>query len=412
MQSWGECRRSLVWVTAGIVAVCGVDLAWAQEAGDVVPKVGDKAPPIELEGLLQAPEGASTTAEALRGKVVVLEFWATWCGPCIVVLPHLNKLADRFKDKPVRFISITDESREVVERFLNKRSLKSWVGLDTDRSVFRALRVAGIPRTVIIDTKGKIAALIRPGQITEQVLHDLLAGKAVTLTDPYAAAGKAADTEDPKGEPLLRITIHPADSPDQFGGWSMNPGRYRGKGVTLQSLIATAHGVSKERVVGSAPLDRRYDVVVSLPPGRCELLKPLLQSALEAAFGFSTRRQMREADVYALRKIAGTEPKIRKGTGGGAHASQSGGTIVAVNWDIQGLVGTLQNMLGEPVVNETALEGIYDWDIQFDEHDPQTIIKAVRQQLGLELVKAKRPVEFLVVEESIADPAHPSAPGR
>lgn len=398
-------------MTAGLVAVGGVQWAWAQEPSDVGPKVGDMAPPIELEGLLQAPEGASTKPEALRGKVVVLEFWATWCGPCIVAFPHLNKLTDRFKDKPVKFISITDESREVVERFLNKRALKSWVGLDTDRSVFRALRVAGMPRTVIIDTEGKIAALTSPEQVTEQVLRDLLAGKTVTLTDPHATARKATFIEDPKGEPLLKITIYPADPPDEFGGWSMNPGRYQGKGVALQSLIATAYRVSDERVVGSAPLDRRYDVVVSIPPSRRELLPPLLQSALQAAFGISTRREMREADVYALRKIPGTEPKIPRAAGGGGRASYIGGVIVAVNLEIQGLVDTLQNMLGTPVVNETALQGIYDWDIQYDEGNPSSLIQAVRDQLGLELIKTKLPVEFLVVEESVGDQGHAPTPG-
>ncbi len=407
MALWCKPRRGLVWLTAGLLAVGGVQWAWAQEASDVGPKVGDKAPLIELEGLLQAPKGASTRPEALRGKVVVLEFWATWCGPCIVTFGHLNELADRFEGKPVQFISITDESREVVERFLNKRALKSWVGLDTDRSVFRALRVAEIPQTVIIDTEGRIAALTDPAQVTEQVLRDLLAGKTVALTDLHAAVRKARSIEDSKGEPLLRITIHPADPPGQFGGWSMNPGRYQGKGVALQSLIATAYGVSDERVVGSAPLDQRYDVVASIPPGHRELLPALLQSTLQAAFGISTRREMRQADAFALRRIANTQPKIRKAAGGGAHASYTGGVIVAVNWNIQGLVDTLQGMLGTPVVDQTALEGTYDWDIQYDEGNPSSLIQAVRDQLGLELIKTKLPVEFLVVEESVGDQGQP-----
>ncbi len=217
-----------------------------------------------------------------------------------------------------------------------------------------------------------------------------------------------------KPDALLKITIHPADPPDQFGGWSLNPGRYQGKGVALQSLIATAYSVSDDRVVGSAPLERRYDVVVSIPPSRRELLPALLQSTLHAAFGISTRREIRQADALALRRIAETEPKIRKAAGGqttplagGAHASYAGGVIVAVNWNIQGLVDTLQGILGTPVVDQTALEGIYDWDIQYDEGNPTSLIQAVRDQLGLELIKTKLPVEFLVVEESVGDQGQP-----
>jgi len=399
-----------VWLTAGFLAVGGVQRAWAQEAGDVGPKVGDKAPLIELEGLLQAPKGASTKPEALRGKVVVLEFWATWCGPCIVHFPHLNELADRFKGKPVQFIFITEESREVVERFLKKREIKSWVGLDTDRSVFRALRVAGIPQTVIIDTEGRIAALTSPEQVTEQVLRDLLAGKTVALTDLHAAARKASSIEDSKGEPLLEIVIKA-----KLGGfaYTMSQGRIVGEGVALQSYIAAAYGVPYERVVGSAVINRLYDVVFSIPPSQHKLLQPLLQSALEAALGISTRREMRESDAYALRKIAGAEPKIRKSpTEGGGHSSHVSEVIVAVNFGIQGLADSLQSRLGKPVVNETGLDGRYDWDIQYDEgNHPRSLIQAVRDQLGLELIKTRLPVEFLVVEQSVGDAEKPVVDG-
>ncbi|HEY7544991.1 MAG TPA: TlpA disulfide reductase family protein, partial [Blastocatellia bacterium] len=84
-------------------------------------KAGDAAPDIALAKLLQAPSEARTNWENLRGNVVVLEFWATWCAPCIAAMPHLNELADKFKDKPVRFISITYENESIVAPFLKRR---------------------------------------------------------------------------------------------------------------------------------------------------------------------------------------------------------------------------------------------------------------------------------------------------
>ena len=80
------------------------------EGGDApIPRVGDRAPEISLKKLLQAPSEAEARLEALRGKVVVLEFWATWCGPCVSSLVHLSRLAERFKDKPVSIIAISSE---------------------------------------------------------------------------------------------------------------------------------------------------------------------------------------------------------------------------------------------------------------------------------------------------------------
>jgi len=68
-------------------------------------KIAAPAPPLTLS-LLQAPSGTDVTWEALRGNVVVLEFWATWCGGCRDQIPHLNRLEEQFRNKPVRFMAL------------------------------------------------------------------------------------------------------------------------------------------------------------------------------------------------------------------------------------------------------------------------------------------------------------------
>src|SRR6185437_7368319 len=76
------------------------------------------APALDLQQILRAPNGSRATWDALRGKVVVLEFWATWCPTCVKSIPHFNALVDELKDKPVQFISITDEDPATVRSFL------------------------------------------------------------------------------------------------------------------------------------------------------------------------------------------------------------------------------------------------------------------------------------------------------
>jgi thiol-disulfide isomerase/thioredoxin len=73
------------------------------------PPIDQKGPEVELSQLLQAPAGTQPVLSALRGKAVVIEFWATWCGPCVTEIPHLNELVEQVKGKPVVFLSVTDE---------------------------------------------------------------------------------------------------------------------------------------------------------------------------------------------------------------------------------------------------------------------------------------------------------------
>ena len=76
------------------------------------PKIGDRAPELAIETLLKGPTDNDLSWEALKGQATVLEFWATWCGPCVAAIPHFNELAEEFSDQPIRFLSITDEGRK------------------------------------------------------------------------------------------------------------------------------------------------------------------------------------------------------------------------------------------------------------------------------------------------------------
>ena len=138
---------------------------------------GDPAPPLSLEVVLQGPEAGDVTWAALKGKAVVLEFWATWCAPCIGAIPHWNELAEEMKGEPVRFLSIADERAETIRPYLERRPIRGWIGLDTDRSVFEAFGVEGIPHTVLVDGHGIVRAVTDPFAVTAEALRKLAAGQ-------------------------------------------------------------------------------------------------------------------------------------------------------------------------------------------------------------------------------------------
>ena len=108
--------------------------------------------------------GQSQKLSRLRGQIVVLSFWATWCGPCQEELPRLSRLGQQYAAKPVQFVaaSIDDpKDRPKIQPFLAKNSiaLNVWVGLDS--GVLQDFGLGEIvPSTVIIDEHGEIVGRI------------------------------------------------------------------------------------------------------------------------------------------------------------------------------------------------------------------------------------------------------------
>jgi len=143
--------------------------------------VGQPAPALELKLL----DGGRLDLAAHKGKqVVILDFWATWCPPCVKGLPHLDKLARDYADKDVAVYAVNQrESPETIKRFLKRKNLSLTVALD-DGKGGKAYKVEGIPQTVIIGKSGVIESIhvgFGPGmeKKLKQELDTLLSGKSL-----------------------------------------------------------------------------------------------------------------------------------------------------------------------------------------------------------------------------------------
>ncbi len=102
--------------------------------------------------------GHNWTRKGLAGKVVVVNFWATWCPPCRKEMPDLDVLYKKFKGQGLVVLSISDEQEAVVRAFLRTRPVSYPVMLDKGRQVNELYRVEGIPKTYIYGRDGKLAA--------------------------------------------------------------------------------------------------------------------------------------------------------------------------------------------------------------------------------------------------------------
>jgi thiol-disulfide isomerase/thioredoxin/tetratricopeptide (TPR) repeat protein len=156
-------------------------------------KVGDPAPKLQASKWIQG----DPVKEFARDKVYLLEFWATWCGPCRESIPHLNALHQKFKSKGLVVIGqdVLEQQPQLVPPFVQKmgEGMSYRVALDTDdaameKTWMEAAGQEGIPAAFVVDQRGIIAWIGHPLELKEPMIEQLLAG---TFDIPKAAANYA-----------------------------------------------------------------------------------------------------------------------------------------------------------------------------------------------------------------------------
>ena len=149
----------IVAVAAAILLLPSCGGRTQRQAGDDIEATtlvgeGDQAPDFTVEMI----DGSRVTLSALRGKVVLVNFWATWCPPCREELSHVQaEILDRFAGKDFVMLPVSrGERRETVERFIDKTGYTFPVGLDADQSIFRKYATNYIPRNFLIGADGRV----------------------------------------------------------------------------------------------------------------------------------------------------------------------------------------------------------------------------------------------------------------
>jgi thiol-disulfide isomerase/thioredoxin len=121
-------------------------------SGEESPEVGQAAPNFKLADL----SGREVTLDQFRGKIVMLDFWATWCGPCRLTMPVLENLQKEYpQDLTLLAINLA-EPRDMVRSYVQRQNISSTVLLDEDGRVGEEYRSESIPMQVLIDQKGVI----------------------------------------------------------------------------------------------------------------------------------------------------------------------------------------------------------------------------------------------------------------
>jgi peroxiredoxin len=144
--------------------------------------VGKPAPDFELQLL----NGKKFQLAQNRGRVVVLDFWATWCGPCLTAMPLVDRIVREFDGAGVQLIAVNQqETAKQINSMLERHKLDLTVALDRDGAVSQKYRAEAIPQTVIIDRAGNVARVfVGIGPNSAETLREALRSVLAPPGDP------------------------------------------------------------------------------------------------------------------------------------------------------------------------------------------------------------------------------------
>jgi peroxiredoxin len=150
-------KRMFFVVVVCLAALALVSCACRKKTTTANPGVigpGAQAPDFALKNL----ENKEVTLKSLKGKVILLDFWATWCGPCRMEIPHFKKLYDEYRSQGFEALGIAldKQGAEVVRPFVDREEVNYTVVIGNDAVAAAYGGIRAIPTTFVIDKEGKI----------------------------------------------------------------------------------------------------------------------------------------------------------------------------------------------------------------------------------------------------------------
>lgn len=366
-------------------------------------KVGHPAPPITVtDWIANVPVDTN-----LANKFIVLEFWATWCGPCIEAIPHMNSLQAKFNKADLYFVSITDESRQKVERFLKRVELKSIVVSDQNNKT-QALfgdgvkGVVQLPLTVLINDKGDVSWMGLPFDLSESMIADFLSGKKLE-SGKSSAVNVAAHTDEStaiqnKDESIellrnndilykLEFRKSASKSPQMTkAGTTLN----YFAGMVFPELYSEVFGYNKNAVLVPEKIKNEYyDLIYKNVNGEKEDMLEVEKYILDA---------LRLKKSVSLRKVKVYEASVsdiqllEKTTDDFMSRSGTKDKVVFIGYTMRDFFKDLGKYTSEMIVMPNVIDGRYDFII--DITSIEDIVESL-EKYGIKMSAGEKSIEMI-----------------
>lgn len=375
----------------------------------LVAELGKPAPNYTFKNILNSNQHQISLND-LKGKPVILEFWATWCGPCIPAMKKLDSLQNDYGDK-IEIITISHENRERLEKFI--KSSQTSLKLVSDTTHTKSFKYKRIPHSIIIDKNGIVRAITSPENINKEVIDNLLANNKIDLElkdDFYI---------DPNLETKTIKTITNSDytielksyNQEKRGGFKPLKnvkGEINGVEIwngTIPRLYQTIFDIaSPSRMIFKDSLssddfpyekEHQYNFMIQVSDNNQDKWREIGIEFLNENFDINAKMGVDSLECYVLNNV---DNIIRESQSDSTEYMFAGTILKTKKIKMLQLAEYLENFTPIPVLDKTKLTGEYDINLEWQAQDPKTIHSELKKY-GLELIKSKQklPVEVMQI---------------
>ncbi len=283
--------------------------------------------------------------------------------------------------------------------------MAGWSAIDTSGRIFRDYSVSARLTTIVVDKRGRIAAILDPETLKAGDLTALVAEKTVRFEAVAAPIPNRLSPSDAGSEstPLFEISLRNS-APNTKSGYTESGGVFVMRGQTPLALLMYAYAAAEDRIVEVSPLSQNRYNVEALFAGADEATRKLaLQAAVISGLHLQVTPKIMSRKVYVLRSTSQSQTLlVPTASTGGRMSGYSKGEekIELIRASMDDLASSLEAALRQPVLNESEVPGRFDGELRIAFGDGAAAKKELAAVMGLDLREEERSVPMFEVQSS------------
>ncbi|MES2418382.1 MAG: redoxin family protein [Bacteroidota bacterium] len=376
----------------------------------VILKPGDQFPDIQINNIINAPVKNVNLNGRQDKKFYILNFWGTWCSPCIPEMDALTKLQKANAEK-MQVIAISDDAPLKLQKYLQHKPTTIWLATDTNYLFYSLFNFASVSHSAIVNADKQIVALVKTHSITQGFLDSLFSGKKM-ISDANVKEKPVNTSDNVFGVDSTLISNFTVRS--YMIGQDAGARFFKGKnpyanrrlsfintGITF--LYKTAYDivsgkqviyeVDEKKVNNYEDKKLLYCVDILVSPEEQDSLYVIFGQKLNAVLPIKARIEYKTIPVYVLtNRNFSLTPSAKQSSYGFSGRGYDGTAVTIGNFAND----YLSNELDLPVVDETKLNDKFDIKTTVEMRNRENIFKSI-EALGLQIEKQERRMRMLVL---------------